>query len=60
MNQNGVLTAVSVSIPDRVLGIFRRNNTLIFAVVFVVSIPDRVLGIFRRVGAASARARSTK
>ena len=37
-----------VSIPDRVLGIFRRKWALCRSEGFFVSIPDRVLGIFRR------------
>ena len=36
-----------VSIPDRVLGIFRLGNTNSATISQLVSIPDRVLGIFR-------------
>ena len=38
-----------VSIPDRVLGIFRRGGDAgqMGIDIFIVSIPDRVLGIFR-------------
>ena len=36
-----------VSIPDRVLGFFRRYSLKTFALPTFVSIPDRVLGFFR-------------
>ena len=39
---------ILVSIPDRVLGIFRLIVVLIASDLMIVSIPDRVLGIFRR------------
>ncbi len=40
---------INVSIPDRVLGIFRRcvNDDSLQNLTQKVSIPDRVLGIFR-------------
>ena len=37
-----------VSIPDRVLGVFRRDGTEVSAKAVPVSIPDRVLGVFRQ------------
>ena len=37
-----------VSIPDRVLGIFRLDCVLVYFGDRLVSIPDRVLGIFRQ------------
>ncbi len=37
-----------VSIPDRVLGIFRLLSIEVHKPYLLVSIPDRVLGIFRR------------
>ena len=41
------MTSGSVSIPDRVLGIFRLRNEITKVAKRDVSIPDRVLGIFR-------------
>ena len=39
--------AIAVSIPDRVLGIFRLGTSTGLQYANIVSIPDRVLGIFR-------------
>ena len=38
-----------VSIPDRVLGVFRQLAHTVPTVESAVSIPDRVLGVFRRI-----------
>ena len=45
-----------VSIPDRVLGIFRRTARPTYQ-ESSVSIPDRVLGIFRQLNLAKSTAR---
>ena len=39
---------MSVSIPDRVLGVFRLNLAYFCLNFNLVSIPDRVLGVFRQ------------
>mgnify|MGYP001787857893 CR=1 FL=1 len=45
---------LQVSIPDRVLGVFRRElSTFLIHRQSQVSIPDRVLGVFRRSGAVA-------
>ena len=43
------IVRITVSIPDRVLGIFRLKYIDKVLAVWEVSIPDRVLGIFRRI-----------
>ena len=44
------VSVTSVSIPDRVLGVFRRGGSVeAWLLLDIVSIPDRVLGVFRLV-----------
>ena len=53
-----VLAGIGVSIPDRVLGVFRLNEKWGSDYSQKVSIPDRVLGVFRH-GAKLARVERT-
>ena len=41
------MVGYQVSIPDRVLGIFRLEDKSQHVTFLLVSIPDRVLGVFR-------------